>query len=178
MSMVQRRSRTAIDELSEAQLRYELLLLTTALAWCAGLIHAVVSIEHFEEYFLFGLFFAVLAPLQVVWGVLAYRRPRRDVLLAGAAANLAVVALWIASRTVGLPIGPDAGHPEALGVVDVLCSADEVGLALLVVALLKLRDGTLGMSLRMLRGLGSGGAYVLMVGSLVALLLGAHHHGA
>jgi hypothetical protein len=176
MSMAQR-TRTALDELTEAQLRYELLLLTTALAWCAGLVHAVVSVDHFREYFLFGLFFAVLAPAQVAWGVVAYRRPRRDILLAGAAANLAVVALWIASRTVGLPIGPEPGHPEAIGVVDVLCSADEVAVALLVVALLRLRDGTLGLSLRALRALASGGAYLLMVGSLVGLLLGAHHHG-
>jgi Kef-type K+ transport system membrane component KefB len=138
----------------------------------------VVSIEHFEEYFLFGLFFAVLGPLQILWGVAAYRWPRRDVLAVGAAASLAVVALWIASRTVGLPIGPEPGQPEAVGVVDVLSSADEVALALLVVALLKLRDGTLRLSPRTLRIAASGGAYVLMVGSLVALLLGAHHHGA
>ena len=175
MSMAQR-ARTALDELSEAQLRYELLLLATALAWCAGIIHAVVSVDHFREYVPYGVFFAVLAPLQVGWGVVAYRRPRRHLLLAGAAGNLAVVALWIASRTVGLPVGPEAGHPEAAGVVDVLAGADELLLAVLVVALLRLRDGTLGLSLRALRILASGGAYALMVGSLVALLLGAHHH--
>lgn len=177
MSMASR-TRTALDELTEAQLRYELLLFVAALAWCAGLIHVVVSVEHFGEYVLFGLFFAVLGPLQVVWGAAAYRWPRREVLLAGAAASLAVVALWIASRTVGLPIGPDAGHPEAVGFADVLCSADEFALALLVVALLKLRDGTLRLSLGTLRMAASGGAYVLMVGSLVALLLGAHHHAS
>ena len=42
--------------------------------------------------------------------------------------------LSVSSRTVGLPIGPEAGHPEAVGVVDVLCSADEVALALLALA--------------------------------------------
>ena len=106
------------------------LFVCCGLSWAAGLIHVVAAVEHVDEYLLFGLFFALLAPAQFAWGVLAYRRPDRRLLVWGAVANLAVVALWVVSRTIGLPIGPD--QPEAVGPVDAVCSADELVLALLV----------------------------------------------
>jgi hypothetical protein len=43
-------------------------------------------------------------------------------LVAGAALNVLLVALWVASRTVGLPIGP--GGPQPVGIVDGLCALD------------------------------------------------------
>jgi hypothetical protein len=98
-----------------------------------------VTVAHFREYWLFGLLFAIVAPLQIVWAALVQRRPAdRRLLIAGAIANVVVAAVWLVSRTTGLPIGPDAGTPEAVGVKDVLATADELGLALLVaVALLR-----------------------------------------
>ena len=44
------------------------------------------------------------------------------------AANLGVVVVWVFSRTTGLPIGPDAGQPEAVGVADVTATAFEIAL--------------------------------------------------
>ena len=103
----------------------------------AGLIHASVTVAHVREYWLFGLLFAIVAPSQVVWAALVQRRPAdRRLLIAGAVANVAVAAVWLVSRTTGLPIGPHAGTPEAVGVKDVLATADELGLALVVAAAL------------------------------------------
>src|SRR5215208_322563 len=114
-----------------------LALAAAGLSLGAALIHASVTAAHFREYWLFGLLFAIVAPLQLAWAELVRRRPRHRRLLAvGALGNGAVAVVWIASRTTGLPIGPDAGEPEPLGVKDVLATADELVCAAIVAVLL------------------------------------------
>ena len=44
--------------------------------------------------------------------------------------NLAIVLLWLATRTVGLPIGPDPGEVEPAGLHDLLATADELAIVL------------------------------------------------
>jgi hypothetical protein len=56
----------------------------------------------------------------------------RWVLALGALGNLAVALVWLASRSVGLPIGPEVGQAEGIGLHDALASLDEVTIALLV----------------------------------------------
>jgi hypothetical protein len=102
------------------------------LSWAAGLIHVAAAITHLHEYALYSVFFEVLALTQFGWGIALYRAPSRRLLGAGAVLSVLVVALWIASRTVGLPIGPEPWHAEAVGPTDALASADEAILALLV----------------------------------------------
>ena len=92
---------------------------------------------HFREYWLFGLLFAIVAPLQLAWAELVRRRPDdRRLLIAGAIGNLGVAAVWVASRTTGLPIGPHPGEPEPVGIKDLLASYDELLLAVVVAVLL------------------------------------------
>ena len=55
--------------------------------------------------------------------------PSATILALGALGNLAVVVIWIYTRTVGLPLGPDAGETEAVGAPDALSSAFELVLA-------------------------------------------------
>jgi hypothetical protein len=98
----------------------------------AALIHVEAAVDHLSEYALYAVFFALLAPVQFAWGVALYRRPSRRLLLAGGVFNAAIVALWIVSRTSGLPIGPEHWKPEAIGPIDSIASADELVLALLV----------------------------------------------
>ena len=108
------------------------------LAAGAALIHGSVMAAHFREYWLFGLFFAVITPLQLAWGYGVTRTdaPPRRLLALGAAGSLAIVTLWLVTRTAGLPFGPDSGQAESVGVKDVLASADEVLTALLVALVL------------------------------------------
>jgi hypothetical protein len=111
------------------------------LSFAVALVHGSVMATHFREYWLFGLFFAIVTPLQLAWAELVRRRPEDRLLLAvGAAGNLAVVMTWTLSRTVGLPLGPERFEAEALGVKDGLATADELAIALLV-GLLLLRGG-------------------------------------
>ncbi len=61
------------------------------------------------------------------WAVRVARRPAPGVLLAGAGVSLALVALWIWTRAVGLPLHGMTRAP--VGVLDALTAFDELLLA-------------------------------------------------
>jgi hypothetical protein len=101
----------------------------------AAVIHFVVIPGHWEEYWGQGLFFIVAAIAQLLWAVWVVVAPSRLIYLAGAAGNAAIVALWIVTRTAGVPAGPGAGEREAVEFADTLATVFEV---LLVVGALVL----------------------------------------
>ena len=84
----------------------------------AAAIHFAVMFEHFEEYTLYGVFFLVVAWAQMIWAAVVLWRPSRLWLSLGIVGNALVLAVYVASRAVGLPVGPDAGHPEPFGGLD------------------------------------------------------------
>jgi diguanylate cyclase (GGDEF)-like protein len=92
----------------------------------AGLIHVAVCPEHFREATVSGVFFLSVAILQLVWAGLVVSQPTRSLLRLGALGNAAVLAVWLASRTVGVPFGPTPGRREPVGVLDLLASLVEV----------------------------------------------------
>ena len=51
----------------------------------------------------------------------------------GLAVNAGVVAIWVVSRTTGLPFGPEPGTPEAIGVPDVTATGFELVIAAILV---------------------------------------------
>jgi hypothetical protein len=124
------------------QPREDALVALLAVASGGGaLIHFAVLGEHLREYWLFAFFFASAGFCQVLWALLVLWWPSRPILIAGAVGNALIVLLWIASRTHGLPFGPDAGSAEPVGVADVVATVYE----LLVVA------GCVTLTTRMLR---------------------------
>ena len=113
-----------------------------ALSLLAALIHLWVTPEHFEEWWGYGAFFLVAAAAQVLYAPLVLVWPTRIVLLGGIAGNLAIVALYLLTRTVGIPLfGPGAGEVEGAGFVDLCATASEVGIAMALGAAL-LRETT------------------------------------
>jgi hypothetical protein len=84
----------------------------------AAAIHFAVMFEHFAEYTLYGVFFLVVAWAQMIWAAVVLWRPSRLWLSLGIVGNTLVLAVYVASRAVGLPVGPDAGHPEPFGGLD------------------------------------------------------------
>lgn len=94
----------------------------------AGVIHASVCPAHFREAIAFGVFFLVASALQATWAVLMLRRPGSALLTLGLVGNAAVVALWAVSRTVGVPVGPDAWRPEAITAADSLATMLELAI--------------------------------------------------
>jgi hypothetical protein len=92
----------------------------------------VAAAEHASGYVPFAILFALLVPLQSLWGVWVCFAPSRRLLVAGGIGSLLIVAVWVVSRTAGLPLGPEPWQPEAIGPLDVVASADELVIALLV----------------------------------------------
>jgi len=102
----------------------------------AAAIHFAVIFEHFTEYALYGVFFLVISWAQLIWAAIVMWRPSRLWLWLGTAGNALVVAVYVASRTAGLPIGPDVSNPEPVGGLDVVSVVLEVALIAGCVALL------------------------------------------
>jgi hypothetical protein len=98
----------------------------------AGVIHAAVVPEHLAEEWAFGAFFILAAAFQIAWAILVVVRPSAIVASIGAVANGAIIAVWALSRTIGLPIGPEAWMPEPVSTLDVAATLMEL---LLVVSL-------------------------------------------
>src|SRR5499427_10678026 len=99
-----------------------------ALSVGAAAIHFAVVFEHFAQYALYGVFFLVLAWAQLIWPAVLLWRPSRLWLWLGLTGNAAVLAVYVASRTVGLPFGPDLHHPEQVGALDVMSCVLEFAL--------------------------------------------------
>jgi hypothetical protein len=109
----------------------------------AAVIHFAVSGEHFEEYWLFGVFMLVVAWLQLLWAIVAVAKPSRLLLWSGAILNAGVVAIYIVTRTVGDVIGPTPHDVEPFGFGDGFCTVLEailvVGCAWLLTARMERR---------------------------------------
>jgi hypothetical protein len=92
----------------------------------AGAIHIAVIQAHFEEYWAFGVFFAGAAWLQILWAIWVVARPSRVVALTGIGINGAITAVWVVSRTVGVPLGPEPGVVEEAEFVDIVATSLQV----------------------------------------------------
>jgi hypothetical protein len=98
------------------------------LSMVGGLVHAAAGPQHFSEWWGYGLFFFFAALAQAVYGLLLMTRGieakggweawRRRVYWAGIAGNAFLVLFWGLTRTVGIPLGPEAGEVEGIGALD------------------------------------------------------------
>jgi hypothetical protein len=137
-----------------------------ALSAGAAAIHFAVTFEHFSEYSLYGVFFLVLAWAQLVWPVVliaipfltwsaAGTRPARFPagwsrsgltplaarrmavwLWLAIIGNTGVVVVYFATRSTGVPFGPDSKTTEGWGALDLVCTIEEIALVLVAVAIL------------------------------------------
>lgn len=147
-------------------------LVMCALAWAAALIHVQAAVDHLSEVPAYTVCFVILAVAQLAWGIAVYRSPRRNLLIAGAVGSVCVLAVWVLSRTSGLPLGPQRGEPEQLGLLDALASADEIALIVIVALRLGTRHldgGRIGWLMR------AGCAGLILLSSMV-LAGGVHAH--
>ncbi len=87
-------------------------------------VHAAIAPAHLGPLPAFGLFFLACATAQLTWSAWVLLAPSSRVLVAGVVGNGALLLLWAASRTVGLPgVLPRA---EPVGAWDLVCAAWEV----------------------------------------------------
>lgn len=113
------------------------LVRATVLAVSLGLMHILATPLYFEQWLGYGVFFFTAAVLQVMYSMaLAVGRPSRALLWSGIGGNAAIFAMWVLTRTVGVPIGPMAGEVLPLGLLDglaqILVVTEIVHLALLL----------------------------------------------
>lgn len=109
--------------------------LVVELSFGAAAIHFAVIGEHFAEFVPYGVLFAGLAWFQVGWGTAYLLRPEQRLALVAMTVNVGAMAVWLVSRTAGLPIGPAPGEIEPVGDLDLLATTFELAL----VGLLALR---------------------------------------
>lgn len=102
---------------------FSLPLAIVASATAAGF-HAAVAPPHLREQAVAGSFFLLTAGAQLAWAVAA-QRPTTLLLRAGIVLQLVLVALWLLTRTAGLPFGLLPG-PHPVGPWDVTCVVWEV----------------------------------------------------
>jgi FtsP/CotA-like multicopper oxidase with cupredoxin domain len=114
----------------------------------AAAIHAAVMPQHFQEYTLFGVFFLVTALGQAGLAAALLYSPSRWLAIVGIEGNLALVALWLISRTVGVPIGPDPWRAETVGVADTAATMLELIAVWNLIRLARRRSKPIGSSVR------------------------------
>jgi hypothetical protein len=132
------------------------------LSLLSALIHLLVTPEHFEEWWGYGTFFLAAALAQALYAPLLLRWPVKSVLLLGIAGNLAIVTLYLVTRTLGIPFfGPEAGEVEGVGFADACATASEVGIAV-------------ALGLALLRGFASERRRTVLLVVAVVLVLAGH----
>ncbi|MHB8584796.1 MAG: hypothetical protein ACYDDF_03025 [Thermoplasmatota archaeon] len=124
--------------------------IVAALSIMAASTHAAVSAEHFSEWWGYGAFFVLASTAQGLLGLVLFALTiepaeeaphwwafRRLTLVAGIIGNLAIVALWTVTRTIGIPFfGPGAGTVEPILAVDLFATGVEVVLVASLLLLL------------------------------------------
>jgi hypothetical protein len=99
-------------------------------------VHAAVVPEHLDQWPVAGAFFVLLFLVELALALAVLLRLDRLVLVVTAWVSAATLLLWLVSRSVGLPFGPEAGVSEAVGLPDVACCLLElVTLAAAVIVL-------------------------------------------
>lgn len=125
--------RIGVSEYGRRALLNSAALLTLA----AAAIHFAVVPEHLREFTLYGALFICLGLAQAGLVVALVIRPSRRLFGLAAAGTLAVISLYVVSRTTGLPIAPQPWRPEPVGFVDVVCTLLEVVAVVLFLFLLR-----------------------------------------
>lgn len=111
------------------------------LAWVAAAIHLVLTPEHFEERFVYGVFFLAASLFQLVLGWFLLFRPDPRVYRAGAIGSLVLIATWIVTRAVAPPLSPEGGA-ELVTLLGVLATGAELATLVLLATAMPVPSAT------------------------------------
>jgi hypothetical protein len=118
-------------------------VVAAGLSLWSGYIHFVYLQSHWQEWWAYGAFFLAAGVGQALYAPLLLRFRWSWLLLAGIAGNVAILGMYLLSRTAGPPLGPHARAIEPAGVADLATAACEVVLVGILIALLGRRARTL-----------------------------------
>jgi len=99
----------------------------------AAVIHLVAAPGHYQELGDLGAGFLVASAFQGWWATRAWTAVSPRLATVGIVVNVAILAAWAWTRTVGLPLGEFAGGAEPVGFPDAACAAFEIALVGLLV---------------------------------------------
>jgi hypothetical protein len=111
-------------------------VVAAGLSLWSGYIHFVYMQSHWQEWWAYGAFFLAAGVGQALYAPLLLRFRWTWLLLVGIAGNVAIVGMYLLSRTAGPPLGPHARAIEPAGVADLATAACEVALVAILIALL------------------------------------------
>ena len=103
----------------------------------AAAIHATVIREHLDEWHAAGVFFILLTIAETAAAAMVLVRLRAAAFLTTVVVSAGPILLWLYSRTIGLPFGPEAGLPEPVGLADLAACLLEATTLALAFALLR-----------------------------------------
>jgi len=133
----------------------------------AEVIHAIAAGAH-GFWLEAGLFFVVIAALEGLLAVGLFVVPSRSLYAMAMFVSGATVAVWLVSRTAGLPMGPAPGVPLAIGTADSVSTFLEV-LTIAALAPLVLAPGPPIVATPKRRGRAAVAASVTVIASLTAV---------
>ncbi len=110
--------------------------LAAVLSLTAGAVHFGYAPHHLSEDWAHGWFFLLIAAYQCAFAVLIVARPRRWVWASAIIVNVGIIATWVISRTIGLPLGPEALRSEVFSAPDIVSSVVEGIIILLAIVAL------------------------------------------
>jgi hypothetical protein len=124
----------------------------------SGSAHGLVTQEHFQEWWGYGVFFLATAVCMIGFGLALItdaidprympgdvNRLRRLMYAVGAVGIVSILGLYLVTRTAGIPLGPGSGSVESVGLIDLVAKAAELlATAGLAVLLLKTRTRLVG----------------------------------
>lgn len=152
-------------------------LALVGLAATAGLIHLVATIEHVSDDWPLGVFFALIGAGQLLAALWIYRKPDdQPMLKAVAAGSIAIVLLWLSSRTTGIPLGPNAGKVSSVGVADTIATLHELAFAGIVIATVRQPAHGSPRLAWLNSGLGARLTSAAVSASLFIAAIGGHEH--
>lgn len=103
----------------------------------AGFSHALAGEEHFTIWWGYGLFFSIVSICQIMGGGALLFWSSRTLYRVGVAGTSFVIILYVVTRTLGIPFGPEAGQVEGVGVLDAFSKTFEVAYLSCLIALLR-----------------------------------------
>jgi hypothetical protein len=144
----------------------------------AGAIHLALGPEHMSEWAVLGTSFYVSGALQLLWAVRLVTSESRRLLAVGAFGSALFIGVWLVSRTTGLPIGPEAFAPEAVGRADLICIALEAAVTVGALTLLRRPAAGRAPAGRLaVRGVLATVALAVLATTGVAVAAPGHEHG-
>jgi hypothetical protein len=114
--------------------------IAAALSLAAAWAHLAYVASHLRQWWAYGAFFIAAGIGQALYAPLVLRRPGPAVAAVGIVGNLAIVSMYVVSRTAGPPLGPHAHVPEPAGAIDLATTASEIALVGTLLTLLTARQ--------------------------------------